>query len=72
MNSVNFNNINNGGQVRRSMKKRNTVAYTTPIFNNQLKNKLKQNIQENNTKINSPKFLGLLIKVILRIEMKKN
>ena len=68
-NSVNFNinNMNNTGQIRRSMKKRNTVAYTTSIFNSQIKNKLKDNIQDYNSKINKPTFLGLLTPILQNI-----
>ncbi len=66
LNSVNFNAANKPGQIRRSIKKRNTVAYTEPVFDERTKNKLKEKIDKKN-RINSPKFLGLLTPVLKNI-----
>ena len=46
LNSVNFNAANKPGQIRRSIKKRNTVAYTEPVFDERTKNKLKEKIDK--------------------------
>ena len=67
-NSINTN-INNaklkfGGEIQRTRKKRNTIAFTGQIFNDQMREKLKDKINERKE---TPKFLGLLTPLLENI-----
>ena len=75
-NSIN-NNINNykqkfGGEIQRTKKKRNTIAFTGQIFNEQMREKFKDKIKESEKekekeRRESPKFLGLLSPLLKNI-----
>ena len=65
LNSVNFFDANKPNELRRSMKKRNTVAYTKPIFDSQTRDQLKEKINEK-SRVKSPKFLGVFA-IILKM-----
>ena len=67
-NSINIYNDKNkiGGDIQRTRKKRNTVAFTGQIFNEQMREKLRDKIQEKERK-DSPKFLGLFGQLLKNI-----
>ena len=58
LNSVNAYEQSQASQVRRNKKKRNTVAYTKPIFDTKLQKQLKQNINDK-CNVDAHKFIGL-------------
>ena len=64
--NTNINNakLNFGGEIQRTRKKRNTVAFTGQIFNDQMREKLKDKINERKE---TPKFLGLLTPLLENI-----
>ena len=66
LNSVNFFDANKPNELRRSLKKRNTVAYSKPIFDSQTREQLKEKINEK-SRVKSPKFLGVFAPILKNI-----
>ena len=66
LNSVNVFDTNKPNEVRRSMKKRNTIAYTKPIFDSQTREQLKEKI-DSKSRVKSPKFLGVFAPILKNI-----
>ena len=62
-NNNNSKHNNNNGEIRRKIKKRNTMFYTGPILNLQNNNKA---LKETN-QINSPTFFGLINPILHKI-----
>ena len=57
-NSINGNDKQKTGEIKRVGKKRNTIAFTGQIFDKKMREELKNKIKEKERK-DSPKFLGL-------------
>ena len=66
LNSINIVETSKENGIRRNNKKRNTVAYTKPILNEEMKKKLKEYIKEK-SRVNSPKFLGVFAPILKNI-----
>ena len=67
LNSINGNEPGKESGIRRNnRKRRNTVAFTKPILNEEMRKKLKEDIKGNSRK-DSPKFLGVFTPILKNI-----
>ena len=71
LNSINGDEPSKISPIRRNNKRRNTIAYTKPIFDSQMNKQLKENLKEK-SRVKSPKFLGVFAPILKNIIDFKN